>query len=57
MYKLIAIDLDGTMLNSYGIIDIRIEENNKKSRRTRCRSSNSIRETNSINKRNSKRNR
>ena len=56
MYKLVAIDLDGTMLNSYGMVSKK-QKNNKKSRRTRSRSSNSIRKTNRFNKRNCKRNR
>ena len=50
MYKLVAIDLDGTMLNSYGIVT----ENTKN---VRNRSNYSIWKTNRFYKNNCKRNR
>lgn len=36
MYKLVAIDLDGTMLNQYGIITEKTKKSNIKSTRKRC---------------------
>ncbi len=43
MYKLVTIDLDGTLLNSYGEISKKNEEAIKKAIRTRNRSCTCIR--------------
>ncbi len=48
MYKLLAIDLDGTLLNSYGTISNKNKQAIKKSKRKRYRSCNSIWKTYNI---------
>ena len=55
MYKLVTVDLDGTLLNSYGEVTENTKEK-KKNTRKRCRNNDSIRKTNRLNKNNSRRN-